>query len=216
MKTISISPSDFQIIKTCYNQLNLRKINIAWDGRGSLLFEFDPPLLDVIMEEQMIEIFSDLMSQIDMIWNVDMEFNFVYSDEIKIDYVEVRNISSYEDDLMGQITNSINSQELIQHLSDTYGITLDDSDYQISYQICGNSEGEHWIDNFTLYIFTDDEVIEINDSITQELAGNVLHQLMIGLGPSDYAFEYESDMDTQSPDLTIRLEPASIKLTIAH
>lgn len=214
MKTISISKSDFQIIITSYIDLYLRRINISWDGYGGLEFDFDPPLLEDFVKEELIEILTELMSELGMIWNIEMEFCKVNENEIEFNYVEVRNVSHYEDDFEGQI--DISTPKLNQHISEMYGINLDETEYQICFNIDGNSKGEYSLNNFTISATTDEGDIEIDDSITQDLAGEKLHNLMLSFGPNDSEFEYECDMDWQSPVLTIRLATSSFKLTIAE
>lgn len=214
MKTVAISQSDFRIIQTSYHDLYLRRINISWDGRGGLIFEFDPPLLEIIVKERMIEILSDLMTELDMSWDIEIEFNYVYENEIEFSFVEVRDISDYEDDLDDQI--SVNSSAICQHIAETYQIDLDETEYQISFSIDGSSNGDYSINYFSICAFTDEGDIEIDDSVTQELAGKELHNLILSFGPHDTGFDYECSMDGQSPELTIRLEPSSFKLTIAQ
>lgn len=214
MKTISISKSDFQIIITSYIDLYLRRINISWDGYGGLEFDFDPPLLEDFVKEELIEILTELMSELGMIWNIEMEFCKVNENEIEFNYVEVRNVSHYEDDFEGQI--DISTPKLNQHISEMYGINLDETEYQISFSIDGSSNGDYSLGHFTICAFTDEGEIEIDDSIIQELAGKELHNLMLGFGPHDSGFDYECSMDGQSPELTIRLDPSSLKLTIAE
>jgi hypothetical protein len=214
MKTISISKNDFQIIKTGYIDLYLRRINISWDGRGGLEFDFDPQLLEPFVKERMIAILTDLMDKLDLTWNIEMEFNFVYDNEIEFKYVEIRNLSEYEDDLNDQI--SVNSPAICQHIAETYQIDLDETEYQISFSIDGSSNGEFSLSYFSICAFTDDGDIEIDDSFTQELAGKELHKLMLGFGPHDSGFDYDCNMDGQSPELTIRLDPSSFRLTIAQ
>lgn len=214
MKTISISKSDFRIIKTSYIDLYLRRINISWDGRGGLIIDFDPPLLELIVKERMIEILTELMDNLDISWDIEMEFHFVYDNEIEFNYVEVRNLSDYEDDLDDQI--SVNSPAICQHIAETYQIDLDETEYQISFSIDGSSNGEFSLSYFSICAFTDEGDIEIDDSITQELAGKELHKLMLGFGPHDSGFDYDCSMDGQSPELTIRLDPSSFRLTIAQ
>jgi hypothetical protein len=214
MKSVAISQSDFRIIQTSYHDLYLRKISISWDGRGGLIFEFDPPLLEIIVKEKMIEILSDLMTELDMSWDIEIEFNYVYEKEIEFSFVEVRNLGEYEDDLDDQIR--VNSPALCQQVAETYQIDLDETEYQISFSIDGSSNGDYSLSYFSICAFTDDGDIEIDDEVTQELAGRELHSLILGLGPNESGFDYECSMDGQSPELTIRLDPSSFKLTIAQ
>lgn len=210
MSTYQISATEYQCLQYCIEDLSLTSADFIRDGHGGFDIEYNPVLPETTDKYLLDEIISQLIDDLNIYWNVHLEFTSACGGQLEITYVETRNVSEYEDEFIEQL--NFMSPELNKHIEETYAVDFESCEKILFSSMEGSSAGDFNVASFSMVVFVEEDEIEISDETTIALAGVLLHQNALLFGPQDEPFDYEFSSEEQFAELNIMLSQKSIQL----
>ena len=222
---INLPAEKYLIILNCHSNFKLKNVEALWDGRGGVEFEFTPPISDIDLRNELAETLSEIIGDAGIIWNLNIEILSSSNSELKLEYIETRNLSEIGDTTF--VNSDFLSPEVYNYILTKYDLRIEECEYVISHSQSGNHEVGKSSDGFystelefstigllSFIVFKDEEEIDVTDKELENIIGGVIHNYILNFCSMDLSyFDYNFDfIDGQLNDLSLTLRPVTLTL----